>query len=64
MNSLLVNAGIPQLRVKALAGGRFVYGTTIPGQTGVNNYQKVLPRVGVIYLWARFNLLAKSRGKS
>lgn len=63
MNSLLINARLPQLRC-VVAGGRLVYGTKISGQCGIDNYQNVMPRVGVIYLWARFKLLAKSRGKS
>lgn len=68
MNSLLVKAGIPQLRVSGVAGGsspcRFVYGKTITTARDSGNYQTTLPRVGIIYLWARFNVLAGKRGNA
>lgn len=62
MNSLLVNAGIPQLRVKALAGGRFVYEQKITPCAAAANYQCPMSRVDVEKHWTAFNALAGVRG--
>ncbi|WLS77245.1 hypothetical protein Q3V30_12160 [Erwinia pyri] len=65
MNSLLVKAGIPQLRVSGVAGGkmpcRFVYVAKIAGQETFNNYQYDLPRVDVESFWKKFNDLARGK---
>lgn len=57
LNSLLVKAGIPQLRVFVLPGGAFVYVENIPGSPLPNNYQRDLPRVDVESRWSEFNKL-------
>lgn len=45
MNSLLINAGIPQLRCVVLAGGRFVYEEKLPCASPADNYQKTYEQV-------------------
>lgn len=61
MNSLLKKAGIPQLRCKAISGGKapasFSYEARVPGQELFSNYQYELPRVDVEGFWRRVNEL-------
>ncbi len=62
MNTLLKKAGIPQMRCRAMPGGKspasFSYEARLPGQMDFNNYQYVLPRVDVAAFWKRVNDLA------
>lgn len=62
MNTLLKKAGIPQMRCRAMPGGKspasFSYEERLPGQLDFNNYQYVLPRVDVESFWQRVNDLA------
>ncbi|MBC3945800.1 hypothetical protein H8S21_10735 [Erwinia persicina] len=66
MNTLLKKAGIPQMRCKAMTGGKspasFSYEARLPGQMDFNNYQYVLPRVDVVAFWQKLNDLAHTGG--
>lgn len=66
MNTLLKKAGIPQMRCKAMAGGKspasFSYEARLPGQLDFNNYQYVLPRVDVVGFCKKLNDMALTGG--
>lgn len=56
MNSLLINAGIPQLRC-VVAGGRFVYEEKLPCASTADNYQPEWKQVDVENYWKNFNAI-------
>jgi len=56
MNSLLINAGIPQLRC-VFAGGRFVYEEKLPSAVAADNYQPEWVQVDVENYWKNFNAI-------
>ncbi|MBK0003146.1 hypothetical protein [Erwinia sp. S38] len=56
MNSLLINAGIPQLRC-VFAGGRFVYEEKLPCASPADNYQAEWKQVDVESHWKNFNAI-------
>ena len=61
MNSLLINAGIPQLRC-VFAGGRFVYVEKISLSMEGGNYQKpgaVVDELKVAEIFRQVNALAE-----
>ena len=61
MNSLLVNAGIPQMRC-VFAGGRYVYEQKITATEFNNNYQTEWVSVDVAKYWEKFNEMKALRG--
>ncbi|MBK0032721.1 hypothetical protein IBT47_10555 [Erwinia sp. S43] len=63
MNSLLINAGIPQLRC-VFAGGRFVYVEKVSVSTPAGNYQQpgaVVDELKVAEIFRQVNALAEVR---
>jgi len=62
MNSLLINAGIPQLRC-VFAGGHYVYEQKIPESASSSNYPSCWVPVDVQPYWKQFNTISR-QGKS
>lgn len=63
MNSLLINAGIPQLRC-VFAGGRFVYVEKVSVSSTAGNYQHavaVVDELKVAEIFRQVNALAEVR---
>ena len=63
MNSLLINAGIPQLRC-VFAGGRFVYVEKVTSSMPADNYQQpgaVVDELKVAEIFRQVNALAEVR---